>query len=74
MSDVFDMNLLSNVTAIDRKLNIAKERVNVFQEPRRHEHRKHGGQDQEQPQDGSDEERSARGSPGDHEGAIDITV
>jgi hypothetical protein len=74
MSDAFDTNLLSQVTALDRKLSINKERMNLTRNPKHHEHKKGGNSPPEGQPAGmasrAESAGTARGDPG----KIDITI
>ena len=75
MSDGFDTNLLSQVTALDKKLSISKERINLANRKGKHEdHRRNGKEEQQETTGGlrgqADRPGTARGDPG----RIDITI
>jgi hypothetical protein len=74
MSDSFDTNLLTQVTAVDRRTGISKEHVSLFQKPKHHDRKKDDSPHEKQSPDGPDEDPDRPGSPEDHEGRIDITV
>ena len=74
MSDGFDTNLLSQVTALDRKLSISKERVSLFRKPKGDHHKKEDDSRKETPPDDTAAHSGNRGSPGGEEGKIDITI
>jgi hypothetical protein len=74
MSDGFDTNLLSQVTALDRKMSIGKERVSLFQKPKHDEHKKGNDPSQEKPGGDAGGQSGNRSSPGHDEGKIDITI
>jgi hypothetical protein len=74
MSDAFDTNLLSQVTALDRKLSISKERVSLFRKSKHDEQKKHHQPPKEELPAAPGEQGGNRGSPGGGEGKIDITI
>jgi len=74
MSDGFGTNLLSQVTALDRKLSISRDRENLNRNAKHYEQRKHAG---------TSAAESPGASPGDSDtvqpsinnpGKIDITI
>jgi len=74
MSDGFDTNLLSQVTALDRKLSIAKDRVSLFRKPKHDEHKRQNNPPKERLPGDSGGQSGNRGSPGAGEEGIDITI
>jgi hypothetical protein len=74
MSDGFDTNLLSQITAVSGKQSISKERVSLFRKPKHDDHRRHNNPQKETPPDDTEARSGSRGSPGGEEGKIDITI
>lgn len=74
MSDGFGASLLSQVTALDRKLSIARDRENLPRNTKHDEHRRHADYSAgESPGDQPGEAETSR-STGDSQGKIDITI
>ena len=74
MSDGFGPNLLSQVTALDRKLSISRERENHNRNTRHDEHRKGGNFSAAQSPGGVPGEAEPSLPAGDNPGKIDITI
>ncbi len=74
MSEAFDTNLLSQITALDRKLSIGKERVNLFTKPRHNDHRRQKSPSKDTPPGDTDGKNDTGGSPGGGEGKINIVI
>ena len=74
MSDGFGANLLSQVTALDRKLSIARDRENLNRNAKHYEHRKHAGSSGAASPGDSPGDAGTGHPAGDGPGKIDITI
>ena len=75
MSDGFGTNLLSQVTALDRKLSISRDRENLNRNNRHYEQRKHADSPPaESPGSTPGEDADIRRTVDDTHGIIDITI
>jgi hypothetical protein len=74
MSDGFGPNLLSQVTALDRKLSISKERENFKRNTRQGEHKKHDNSSTDESPGYTPGEAETHHPTGDSPGKIDITI